>query len=207
MNKNRLLMLAALTAPLPLAVAEAAETRFVCNQSGSPVLAVQYDGPRYADSISLSDFDGSLVRKLLSAAERSLRLGGSHIQASLRFGSCTATPTASPLLRCDVTAGSGLGWAIATYDFNYSRSIGSGGTFYENVSIERGFVVERIQLSVTKQRAYDPVLRRDYTAAHVRLDLAGRSPFASVTLTEERTLGELVPEAELNDWNRCAFVK
>lgn len=183
-------------------------TKLVCNQSGVAVLEIQYDGPRYADSLNLTSFDGAMVSKLVSSSEKTLKYGGSHISASVSVGSCTATPTAADtILTCDVAVTPrGLGWIIARYDFQHYRPVGRSG-FNENVSVERDLRGERLHVTVTKKRVYDSVLRRYYTAANLKLELSGESPFASFSLVEERLLGELVAESELSPWERCAFVK
>jgi hypothetical protein len=183
------------------------QTRLLCNQSGVPVLEIQYDGPRYADSLNLTSFDGAMVTKLVSTAERTLKFSGSHLSASFNVGSCVATPTADTLLTCESTsAPTGTDWIIARYDFQHYRPVGRAG-FHENVSVERDLRAEKLKLTVTRKRVYDPVLRRYYNAANLKLELSGQSPFASFSLVEERLFGELVSESELSPWERCAFVK
>ncbi len=183
-------------------------TRLRCNQSGSEAVNIQFDGPRYADAIALTVFDGSLIQPLLAPSERSLTLTDSSFSAFLSVGACTATPGASDtVLRCEVTPRGGATWVMGRYGFHASRSIGPRGEFSETLGIERDLQVDQLLLTVHKRVARDPVLGRNYTAAFVRLTLTGRSAFSSFSYTTERNAGELVPEAELNPWGRCAFVK
>jgi hypothetical protein len=184
------------------------ETKLVCNQSGVPVFEAQYDGPRYADSFNVRSFDGKLVSKLLSLTETGLRISDSSITSHMTVGNCVATPTASDTILSCVTTPSprGTDWIISRYQFAFDRTIGRT-SFYENVNIERDLRVDSLRLTVSKKRVYDSVLKRYYTAAHVKLELSGQSAFSSFAFTDERTLGELVPESELSPWERCAFVK
>ena len=182
--------------------------RLLCNQSGSEAVNIQFNGPRYADAIALHAFDDSLIQPLLAPSERSLTLSDSSFSAFLSVGGCTATPGASDtVLRCDATVRGGTTWVIGRYGFHASRSIGPRGEFSETLGIERDLQVDQLVLSVHKRVARDPVLGRNYTAAFVRLTLAGRSAFSSFSYTTERNAGELVPEADLNPWGRCAFVR
>lgn len=198
--------LAALLATSP-ASADTAPTRLVCNQAGAQVFQVQFGGPRYADSFSVHSFDGNLIKKLLTAGELGFTFGSSSIRGSLSVGRCTATPAGRDvILSCSATSAAGRDWVFGTYQFQHGRKIGATD-FYEDITVERGLSIDSMRLTVKKQRAYDPVLRRDYTAAHLTLELDGQSPFASFSMKDERTLGELVSEDRLTPWETCAFVK
>lgn len=199
--------LAALLFSLP-ASADTAPTRMVCNQAGTQVFEVQFGGSRYADRFNVHSFDGNLIKKLLTAGELGFTFGSSTIGGYLSMGRCTATPGGRDvILSCSVTsAPAGSDWAFGTYRFQHSRKIGATD-FYEDITVERGLRIDSMRLTVKKQRVYDPVLRRDYTAARLTLELDGQSPFASYSLKEERTLGEIVPEDRLTPWETCAFVK
>lgn len=189
------------------AAADTAPTRLRCNQSGAQVFEVEFGGPRYADSFSVHSFDGNLIKKLLTAGELGFTFGSSSIRGHLSMGRCTATPAARDvILSCSPTSAPGRDWVFGTYQFQHSRKIGATD-FYEDITVERGLRIDSMRLTVKKQRTYDPVLRRDYTAAHVTLELDGQSPFASFSLKDERTLGEIVPEDRLTPWETCAFVK
>lgn len=186
----------------------AAATRLVCNQSGSTIFEAQYSGPRYADSIHLQSFDGALVKPLLAASERGFRFTGSELTASLTVGRCVATPASTTLLTCETTSlPAGSDWILAEYQFTHFRNIGASSDFSETIQVQRPVLAKSLRLVVTRERAYDPVLKRDYTAAHLKLVLSGQSPFGPFNLTEERNLGELVAAADLTPWGTCAFVE
>lgn len=210
MNKPALSALATTLLTISTAYADpAAPTKLVCNQSGATVFEAQFDGPRYADSFSLEGFDGDLVKPLLATSERAYSFTRSSLRASISVGKCTATPTGDTILSCTVTSTLPLGsdWILASYTFQHSRALGGRPEFNENVSVERWVQADSARLTVTKRRAYDPLLRRDYVAAHVRITLTGLGPFGRFNLTTERTLGELVAEDKLTPWETCAFVK
>lgn len=202
------LSLAALLTPSAARADATAPTKLTCNESGEPVLEVQFGGARYADRLSLRSFEGDLVKSLVARSEQTLRFTGSSLSAFMSFGKCVATPGRDTLLSCEVTAAPrGSDFILATYQFSHFRSLGTSGEFSESVSVDRGVRAESLKLTVSKRRVHDTVLGRDYTAAHVRLELAGQSPFGRFNLAEERTLGELVPEDRLTPWGTCAFVK
>lgn len=206
MNKK----LATLTAVLLWPALSFADTpiKLVCNESGTTVFETQYGGPRYADSIRLQSFDGALVRSLLAAAERSYHFTDSELTASISVGKCVATPAGPTILTCEADSlPTGSSWIIANYRFAHFRNIGPGADFSESIQVQRPVIAKSLRLVVTKKRAHDPLLGRDYTAAHVKLVLSGQSPFGAFSLTEERTLGELVAEANLTPWGTCAFTK
>lgn len=185
-----------------------APTRFVCNESGTTVFETQYSGPRYADHIHLQSFDGTLVKSLLAASERGFRFTGSELTANLSVGRCVATPASTTLLTCDATSlPVGADWIIADYQFTHVRNLGTGTDFSETVQVDRPVIAKTLRQVVTRERTYDPILKRDYTAAHIKLVLSGQSAFGSFNLTAERTLGELVAAADLNPWGTCAFVE
>lgn len=189
------------------ASAGTAPTRLVCNQAGAQVFEVQFDGPRYADSFNVHSFDGNLIKTLLTAGERGFTFGSSTIRGNFTMGNCTATPAARDvILSCSVSSVPGSDWAFGSYQYQHSRKIGATD-FYEDITVERGMRIDTLRLTVKKQRAYDPVLRRDYTAARLVLEIDGQSPFASYSLKEESTLGELVTEDRLTPWQTCAFIK
>lgn len=202
--------LATLTAALFFPALAFADTpiKLVCNESGTAVFEAQYGGPRYADRIFLQSFDGGLVKDLIARAEQSYRFTGSELNASLTVGTCVATPAGTTILTCEASSRpAGSDWILADYQFTHFRNIGTGTDFSETIQVERPVIAKSLRLVVTKQRAHDPVLGRDYTAAHVKLVMSGQSPFGSFSLTQERTLGELVAEANLTPWGTCAFTK
>lgn len=200
------LALAALLAPGAVRADPAAAIRLTCNQSGQAVLDVQFAGPRYADSLSLRSYDGALVKDLVARSEQTLRFYGSSISAFMTVGKCVATPGRDTILVCEATSRPrGSDFIGASYQFQHTRAL--GGDFSESVSVDRGVNAETLKLTVTKRRVHDPLLGRDYTAAHLRLELVGQSPFGRFNLAEERTLGELVPEDRLTPWGTCAFTK
>lgn len=202
--------LATLAAGLLVPALASADTpiKLVCNESGTTVFETQYGGPRYADRIYLQGFDGALVKDLIAPAEATYRFTGSELSASISVGKCVATPASTTILTCEVnTLPPGADWIIADYQFTHFRTIGAGTDFSESIQVQRPVIAKSLRLVVTKQRAHDPILKRDYTAAHIKLVMSGQSPFGSFSLTQERTLGELVAEANLTPWGTCAFTK
>jgi hypothetical protein len=208
LNLNLVLALAALLLHQPARADATAPTKLTCSESGEAVFEAQFAGARYADRLSLRSFDGDLVKDLVSRSEQTLRFTGSSISAFVTVGKCVATPGRDTLLSCDATASPrGSDFILATYLFHHFRSLGTSGEFSESVSVDRPVKAERLKLTVSKRRVHDPLLGRDYTAAHVRLELAGQSSLGRFNLAEERTLGELVSEDRLTPWGTCAFVK
>lgn len=169
----------------PLCSFAAAPTVFTCGSMGhGTAFAVQFGGPRYADSISIQ-YLGEDLKKFLPESEASLETSTESLRSSLSMGSCSRGTNGNTLVSCNL----GQQWSMTDIGFTTFDKISKD--FHQSNSISRNIHVLKLDLQVVKEGTHAKLqLGMVVDTAHKR----------NLVVNIERDLGTLE-----HDWYMCEF--
>jgi hypothetical protein len=164
--------------------------------------SASFAGPRYMESIVISDEEGDIVKQLLSDKEKSLKLYSNSISLNVTIGACEKGNDEKTLLHCSL-GGRDHYHAFGELAFTHGKSVNKH--FYESIRTERTLRAKTLDMKVVTEEVWDQYLKRNVTMAKLILDANVETALRTQDLHIEKILGEWVG-ADGWAWNGCSYV-